>query len=66
MKVHEGHILTVVLGIIGALVGGWLVQTVLHKGDVTGLNIEGVVIAVVGAIVVIVGYRLVTRQLVRP
>lgn len=66
LKAREGLILMVVLGIVGAVVGGWLVQTLLHKGDVTGLNIESIVISVVGAIVVIVGYRLVTRQPLRP
>jgi uncharacterized membrane protein YeaQ/YmgE (transglycosylase-associated protein family) len=66
LKAKEGLIVMVVLGIIGAVVGGWLTQTFLHQGDVTGVNIESIVIAVVGAVVVIVGYRLVTRQAIRP
>jgi uncharacterized membrane protein YeaQ/YmgE (transglycosylase-associated protein family) len=66
MKAREGLILMVILGIVGAVVGGWLAQTVLHKGDVTGINIESIVIAVVGAIVAIVVFRLVTRQPLRP
>ena len=66
MKAREGLILMVVLGIVGAAVGGWLAQALLHHGDVTGINIESIVIAVVGAIIVIVGYRLVTRQPLRP
>ena len=49
----EGLIGTVILGIIGAVVGGYLAQAVLHKGDVTGVNIESIVIAVVGAIIVL-------------
>jgi uncharacterized membrane protein YeaQ/YmgE (transglycosylase-associated protein family) len=66
MKAREGLIVMVILGIVGAVVGGWLAQTVLHKGDVTGINIESIVIAVVGAIVAIVVFRLVTRQPLRP
>jgi uncharacterized membrane protein YeaQ/YmgE (transglycosylase-associated protein family) len=66
LKAREGLILMVILGIIGALVGGWVVQTVLHKGDVTGVNIESIVISVIGAAAVIVVYRLVTRQPLRP
>jgi uncharacterized membrane protein YeaQ/YmgE (transglycosylase-associated protein family) len=66
LKANEGLILMIVLGIVGAVVGGWLTQTFLHKGDVTGINIESIVIAVVGAIVVIVAYRLITRQPIRP
>jgi uncharacterized membrane protein YeaQ/YmgE (transglycosylase-associated protein family) len=65
MKSSNGVILMIVLGIVGAVVGGWLAQTLLHKGDVTGINIESIVISVVGAIVVIVAYRLVTRQPIR-
>ena len=42
---------------IGAVVGGYLAQAVLHKGDVTGVNIESIVIAVVGAIIVLFVWR---------
>lgn len=66
MKAGNGLILTIVLGIVGAVVGGWLAQLLFHSGDVTGINIESIVISVVGAIVVIVAYRLVTRQPIRP
>ena len=43
----------VVLGIVGALVGGFVAGTVLHVADVTGLNLESLVVAVIGAIIVI-------------
>jgi len=66
MKAREGLILMVILGIVGATVGGFLAQTLFHKGDVTGVNIESIVIAVAGAIVAIVAYRLLTRQSIRP
>jgi uncharacterized membrane protein YeaQ/YmgE (transglycosylase-associated protein family) len=52
-----GIIATIILGIVGALVGGYLAEAVLHKGDVTGVNIESIVIAVVGAIIVLAVYR---------
>jgi uncharacterized membrane protein YeaQ/YmgE (transglycosylase-associated protein family) len=54
---REGVIGTIILGIIGAVVGGYLAQAVLHKGDVTGVNIESIVIAVVGAIIVLFVWR---------
>ena len=53
----EGVIATIVLGIIGAVVGGYLAATVFHKGDVTGVNIESIVISVLGAILVLVVWR---------
>ena len=53
----EGLIGTIILGIIGAVVGGYLAQAVLHKGDVTGVTIESIVIAAVGAIIVLFVWR---------
>jgi len=52
-----GLIGTIVLGIVGALVGGYLAGSVLGVADVTGINIESIVVAVVGAIIVVVVYR---------
>jgi uncharacterized membrane protein YeaQ/YmgE (transglycosylase-associated protein family) len=59
---REGVIGTIILGIIGAVVGGYLAQAVFHKGDVTGVNIESIVIAVVGAIIVLFVWRALTRS----
>ena len=53
MGSRDGVIMTVVLGIVGALVGGFLDEALLHKGDVSGVNIESIVIAVIGAVIVI-------------
>jgi uncharacterized membrane protein YeaQ/YmgE (transglycosylase-associated protein family) len=47
---------TIILGIIGAVVGGFLAQQ-LGYGDVTGFNITSIVIATIGAIVVILVVR---------
>ena len=53
----EGVIATIVLGIIGAVVGGWLAGTVLNIADVTGVNIQSIVVAVIGAVIVVAAYR---------
>ena len=58
----EGVILTIILGIVGALVGGWLAGSVLGIADVTGLNIESIIVAVVGAIIVVAIYRAVAGR----
>jgi uncharacterized membrane protein YeaQ/YmgE (transglycosylase-associated protein family) len=47
---------TIILGIIGAVVGGFLAQQ-LGYGDVTGFNVTSIVIATIGAIVVILVVR---------
>ncbi len=40
----------VVVGVIGALLGGWLASTFLNL-DVTGINVVSIAIAVVGAVI---------------
>ena len=49
------------LGIIGALVGGYLFDLFGASG-VTGLNIYSMVVAVVGSIVVLVIYNTITGR----
>src|SRR5690242_16960001 len=39
----EGVLLTIILGIVGAIVGGWLIGSVLGVADVTGLNITSII-----------------------
>jgi uncharacterized membrane protein YeaQ/YmgE (transglycosylase-associated protein family) len=55
-KRGEGLILDIVLGIVGATVGGWLFRS-LGASGVTGLNVYSLVVAVVGAILVLLVYR---------
>ncbi len=52
----EGLLLDIVLGVIGAMVGGFLF-TSLGAAPVTGLNIYSMFVAVVGAVVVLVLYH---------
>ena len=52
----EGLVLDIVLGVVGAVVGGFLFSLV-GAAPVTGLNIYSMVVAVVGAIVVLVVYH---------
>jgi len=54
----EGVIATIILGIVGAVVGGYLTGTVLKVADVTGVNVESIVVAVIGGVVVVAVYRL--------
>jgi uncharacterized membrane protein YeaQ/YmgE (transglycosylase-associated protein family) len=56
-----GVIGDIVLGIIGALVGGWI-TSMLMGVDVTGFNLPSLLIATLGAIVVIFIARLVTGR----
>lgn len=58
----EGVIATIILGIVGALVGGYLAGTVLKVADVTGINVESIVVAVIGAVIVVAVYRMLTGR----
>jgi len=59
-KSGEGIFLDIILGIVGAVVGGWLFSFFGAHG-VTGLNIYSLAVAVVGAIVVLVVYHAIRR-----
>lgn len=52
----SGFILTIVLGIIGAVVGGYI-STIFGFGKVDGFNFGSFMVAVIGAIVVLYVYR---------
>ena len=57
----EGLLLDIVLGIVGALVGGFVFNAIGAVG-VTGLNVYSLVVAVIGAIVVLVLYHAVAGR----
>ena len=59
-KTGEGFVLDIALGIVGALVGGWLFNRFGAAG-VTGLNLYSLLVAVVGAVVVLVVYHAIRR-----
>ena len=60
-KRGEGLMLDIILGVVGAVVGGWLFAFFGADG-VTGLNIYSMVVAVIGAVVVLVLYHAVSGQ----
>jgi uncharacterized membrane protein YeaQ/YmgE (transglycosylase-associated protein family) len=57
MGTREGLILMVVLGIVGAVVGGWVAGDILKIANVTGINLVSIVVASVGALIVIIVYQ---------
>jgi uncharacterized membrane protein YeaQ/YmgE (transglycosylase-associated protein family) len=60
-KSGEGFLRDVILGIIGAIVGGWIF-TALGVNGVTGFNLYSIFVAVIGAIVVLVVYHAIFRR----
>lgn len=59
-KRGEGLILDIFLGIVGAIVGGWLFNRFGASG-VTGLNLYSLFVAVLGAVVILVVYHALRR-----
>jgi uncharacterized membrane protein YeaQ/YmgE (transglycosylase-associated protein family) len=60
-RTGEGMLMDIVLGVVGAVVGGWLFHTFGMPG-VTGLNLYSLVVAVVGAAVFLIVYHALTRR----
>jgi uncharacterized membrane protein YeaQ/YmgE (transglycosylase-associated protein family) len=56
-----GFLVTILLGIAGALLGGFL-GTYFSVGDVTGFNMVSLALAVGGALLLLVLYRLLIRR----
>jgi uncharacterized membrane protein YeaQ/YmgE (transglycosylase-associated protein family) len=55
-KSGQGFLLDIVLGVIGAIVGGYLFALVGAEG-ITGFNVYSMVVAVIGAVIVLIGYH---------
>lgn len=60
-KTGQGFLMDIVLGVVGAIVGG-LIFSAFGATGVTGLNIYSLIVAVIGAIVVLWGYHALTGR----
>lgn len=61
MKSTHGMLEDILLGIIGAVVGGWIMNFFGQSG-VTGFNIYSLIVAVIGAVVLIFLGRLLHKK----
>ena len=50
---QQGIVLNVVVGIVGAVLGGWIMN-LLGQGGVGGFNLYSFIVALIGAVVLIV------------
>jgi uncharacterized membrane protein YeaQ/YmgE (transglycosylase-associated protein family) len=58
-----GLIGDIVIGIVGALLGGWIATTFLHvAGGMTGINLYSILVAFAGAVVLLILVRLVSGR----
>lgn len=56
-----GIILTIVIGIVGALIGGYVIE-LLGGPRVTGINLSSILVATLGSIILLAIYRVITRR----
>ncbi len=54
-----GFIMTIVIGIVGALVGGFIANILDFGGVSPGFNLKSFIFAVIGSIVLLIIYRMV-------
>ena len=57
-------IITILIGIAGAFVGGFIVQSLFGGPGITQISLGSILIATLGAIVLLAIYRLITRRAV--
>lgn len=60
-KRGEGFLMDIVLGVVGAIVGGFIFNFFGHSGA-SGINIYSIFVAVIGAIVVLLAYHAVVGR----
>jgi uncharacterized membrane protein YeaQ/YmgE (transglycosylase-associated protein family) len=60
-KQGEGLFLDIILGIVGAVVGGFIFRTFGASG-VTGLNLYSLLVAVIGAVLFLAVYHAIVRR----
>ncbi len=56
-----GIIVTILIGVAGAFVGGY-VGTLLDFGTVNGFDLRSFFIAVLGAVILLAGYRMIKKK----
>lgn len=56
-----GIIITILIGIVGAVIGGFI-SSALGFGDVSGFNFPSLIIAVLGSIILLIIYRTVVSR----
>jgi uncharacterized membrane protein YeaQ/YmgE (transglycosylase-associated protein family) len=62
MKAKTGVLVDLILGVVGSVVGGWITSLILGVDLVSGINLTSIIVALVGAIIVIAVYRLIRRK----
>ena len=57
-----GFFMTILLGIGGGMIGGWMGREFLGLGDVSGFNLKSIALATGGAVLLLFLYRLIKKK----
>lgn len=59
---QQGIILNIVVGIIGALIGGWLIGPLIGAGSINeGISVMSIVVSLIGAVILLAILKLIQR-----
>ena len=61
MKAKTGLLVDLILGVVGGVLGGWISSLITGVNLMSGINLTSILVALVGAIIVIGIYRLIKR-----
>lgn len=62
MKADTGVFVDIILGIVGGVLGGWITSLLTGVDLVSGFNLTSIIVALGGAILVIVIYRFIRKR----
>ena len=57
-----GLIGDIIVGVVGGLLGGWIATTFLNIGGLSGINLGSILIAFLGAVILLLVLRLIKRK----
>lgn len=57
---QQGIILNIIVGMVGAVIGGWL-MAFFNQSGVTGFNLYSFLVAILGAVILIVVVKMIRR-----
>jgi uncharacterized membrane protein YeaQ/YmgE (transglycosylase-associated protein family) len=58
---RQGLLTDIIVGVVGGLIGGWLLTQLGVGGAVTGINLTSILVAFIGAVILLAILNLVQR-----
>lgn len=61
MKAKTGWFVDMILGAVGGFLGGWISTLITGVNLMSGINLTSIIVAIIGAVIVIAIYRVIKR-----